>query len=165
MDVPAYDDYTDYTFFLTGHLSHWNRAYFTVDGQAYCNAEQYMMLAKAQLFGDEQIAEKIAGTTDPAEHKRLGRAVRGFDPEVWERHKVSIVYEGNKAKYEQNEGLRRRLFDTAGTLLVEVNPHDIVWGIGLSEKDKDRFHRSKWRGENLLGRILTLIRDQMQAEQ
>ena len=34
-----------------------------------------------------------------------------------------------------------------------------IWGIGVSMTDPDRFERSKWRGENLLGYALMMVRE------
>ena len=36
-----------------GFLSQWFKSGFVVDGESYRCAEQYMMAAKARLFGDE----------------------------------------------------------------------------------------------------------------
>jgi hypothetical protein len=43
--------------------------------------------------------------------------------------------------------------------LVEASPIDAIWGIALAEDDKDALDIKKWRGENLLGYILTSLRD------
>ncbi len=42
-----------------------------------------MMVQKARCFGDEEIAKLMLETTDPKEHKALGRKVKGFDDKVW----------------------------------------------------------------------------------
>lgn len=44
-----------------------------------------MMVEKARLFGDEEIAKKMLATTDPKKHKALGRKVKGFDGGVWNK--------------------------------------------------------------------------------
>ena len=37
----------------------------------------------------------------------------------------------NYAKYSQNPELRRYLFDTGNSTLVEASPDDTYWGIGI----------------------------------
>jgi predicted NAD-dependent protein-ADP-ribosyltransferase YbiA (DUF1768 family) len=47
------------------------------------NSEQYMMWAKAVLFGDASIAQRILSEgADPRLAKSLGREVKGFDSQV-----------------------------------------------------------------------------------
>lgn len=119
--------------------------------------EQYMMFMKAKLFEDHETADEIMSITNPRTIKRLGRSVRNFNPKVWDDNKYSIVFEGCLAKFSQNEGLKKRLLATEGTI-VEASPYDVIWGIGLREDDPHALDPSKWRGENLLGEILTDVR-------
>ena len=37
---------------------------------------------------------------------------------------------------------------------------DQIWGIGLSMKDENRFDLDKWKGQNLLGYALMMVREQ-----
>src|SRR5262245_26085466 len=59
-------------------LSQWYPAPFSAGGVSYATAEHYMMAAKARLFGDEEMVEKVLAAPDPATAKKLGRRVRGF---------------------------------------------------------------------------------------
>ena len=69
-----------------------------------------------------------------------------------------IVYEGLVAKFSQNEDLKKRLLDTGNDILAECAVKDRVWGIGLSKNDPDRHDISKWKGQNLLGYALMMVR-------
>lgn len=53
------------------------------------------------------------------------------------------------------------LFKTYPKTLVQVSPIDIIWGIGLTEEDRRAWNRETWRGQNLLGEILTKARDKL----
>ena len=71
-----------FTFFWKHRLSQWHRAPFVVGGAAFTHAEQYMMYAKALLFGDREAAGKILAAETPREQQAIGREVRGFDEPV-----------------------------------------------------------------------------------
>lgn len=62
-------------------------------------AEHFMMYHKALLFGDAEMAGKVLEAYSPREAKRVGRAVRGFDPDVWDREKMRIVRRGTWCKF------------------------------------------------------------------
>ena len=44
---------------------------------------------------------------------------------------------------------------------MEASPTDKIWGIGLSKDDPRAADRSKWRGTNWLGEILTEVREEI----
>ena len=46
-------------------------------------------------------------------------------------------------------------------VLAECAVKDRIWGIGLSMQDPDRLERTKWRGENLLGYALMMVRERL----
>jgi ribA/ribD-fused uncharacterized protein len=144
-------------------FSQWHPARFTVDGNGFVCAEQFMMHGKATLFGDADIATKILAASEPRAHKALGRKVRGFDDATWKREREAIVYAGSKAKFTQNPALLELLLATAPTRLVEASPMDRIWGIGMAASNPDATTPAKWRGQNLLGAILTRLRDDLIA--
>lgn len=150
-----------HTFFWSGPFSQWHKCSFVVDGIQYNCAEQFMMHKKALLFGDTETAERIVKTTNPLVQKQLGRRVRGFDADLWNHHARAIVYEGNYAKFSQNDHLRHLLLDTSPTFLVEASPYDRIWGIGLDEETARRTPKDQWPGKNWLGQVLTYVRDDL----
>lgn len=145
-------------------FSQWWRDPFTVAGDVYASAEHYMMAEKARLFGDSAIRAQILACTDPRKAKALGRKVKGFDAQVWDRHRFDIVVAGNLAKFRAYPAQRAFLLGTADQILVEASPQDRVWGIGLAEDDVDAADPSKWRGLNLLGFALHQVRYQLSQE-
>ena len=122
-----------------------------------------MMHKKALCFHDAAVAKQIIATTDVARIKQLGREVSGYDDHIWNGVRQIIVYEGLLAKFSQNEGLKAQLLATGNTLMAECAVRDRIWGIGLSMTDPRRFDRSQWRGQNLMGYSLMLVRDKLAA--
>lgn len=146
-----------------GYLSNWYTCKFIDNRNAhfkeYKSVEQYMMCGKAILFDCYDIAEKIMKTTDSDKIKALGREVRGFNDIIWDAHKEEIVYNGLYLKFTQNENLRKMLKSTGNKILAECAVKDKIWGIGLSMHDKRRFDTNQWRGQNLLGKLLMQVRN------
>jgi ribA/ribD-fused uncharacterized protein len=154
-----------YTFFFTeaAPFSQWYRCVFTEGGHTFNCAEQYMMHGKALLFDDADSAAKILAADHPREHKALGRKVKNFDDAKWKRGREAIVLAGNRAKFTQNKELLELLLATQGTALVEASPYDKIWGIGLAATDPRAQDPKQWKGQNLLGKILTTLRDELVA--
>ena len=147
-----------------GYLSNWFLSEFTVGGITFSSMEQYMMYEKAVLFKDQTTAEKILQTDDVAQIKALGRTVQNFDDKVWTKEREGIVYNGASEKFRQNPELSEKLEKTGEEIIAECAVKDRIWGIGLSMKDEDRFIIDKWRGRNLLGRILMRVREDIRNQ-
>lgn len=146
------------TLFYNGPFCQWHPSVMVIDNARYGCAEQFMMAEKARLFNDKASLKKIMASSDPSEQKALGKRIKGFDIEIWQRNAKLIVYRGSHAKFTQNDHLKYELRKTEGTMLVEASPTDTVWGIGLSEHDDNAYNPRKWRGTNWLGEVLTLVR-------
>ena len=125
--------------------------------------EQFMMYRKAVAFGDRDRAAQILDTEDVGRIKELGRLVSGYDDNYWNGIRQIVVYEGLYAKFSQNEELKRLLRATGKAVLAECAVKDRIWGIGLSMSDPDRLDRRKWKGQNLLGYALMMVREKLRA--
>lgn len=150
-----------YVLFWRGIYSNWYFSPFVVDGTRYTCVEQYMMEQKAQLFGDNEMAGAIMEMYHPAEMKKAGRKVKNFDYKLWNKHKFNIVFAGCHAKFSQNPTILERMLATGDKEFVEASPYDKVWGIGLSENDPRAEDKREWRGQNLLGEVLTKVRNEL----
>ncbi|PKW10385.1 hypothetical protein SAMN05428944_2428 [Streptomyces sp. 1222.5] len=142
-------------------LSQWWPSPFVVDGVHYATAEHWMMAAKARLFGDAEAERRVLAATHPAEAKKAGRLVRGFDDAAWERERFRIVVEGSVHKFAADDALRMYLLGTGARVLVEASPVDRIWGIGLAADDQAAFDPERWRGPNLLGFALMEARERL----
>ncbi|WP_189233097.1 NADAR family protein [Streptomyces flaveolus] len=144
-------------------LSQWWPSPFTVDGVEYATAEHWMMAGKARLFEDAEAERRVRAAGHPAEAKKAGRLVRGFDEAVWERERFRIVVEGSVHKFASDPVLRAFLLNTGERVLVEASPVDRVWGIGLTADDEAATDPERWRGANLLGFALMVARGRLRA--
>lgn len=98
------------------------------------------------------------------EIKNLGRKVRNYNDDVWIKHRVSYVAKGNFEKFSQNEDIKQELLNTGNTIMAESNYFDKIWAIGIKESDPNAVSPSKWKGLNLLGKILTNLREKFKLE-
>lgn len=144
-----------------GFLSNWYLSNFSVGGTDFTSMEQFMMYQKAVCFHDNVIAEQILATQDVAHIKELGRLVSGYNESIWNGIRQIIVYEGLLAKFSQNDSLRKKLKDTQDAILAECAVKDCIWGIGRSMNDPQRMNLEQWKGQNLLGYTLMMVRDKV----
>lgn len=147
--------------FTQSCFSQWWQSEFWSVAHTYCCMEQYMMASKARLFGDEEILEEILNSRDPKQIKALGRKVKGFQQNLWDQVKYSIVLNGNWCKFSQNQELQEFLLSTGDSILVEASPYDRIWGIGLSAHTQEAGNPLQWKGQNLLGFALMEVRDEL----
>lgn len=149
----------------------------------FSSCEQYMMAAKASVFGDlgrgsvlEQILGTAAlfgetdskapgfqkGTHDVKAIKALGRKVPGLkggkwdadDKAFWDTVSIPIVTIGNIAKYTQSDEMYDVMVGMGEREYVEGSPHDDLWGVYLRWDDPKIESPANWRGKNKLGIVL-----------
>ena len=145
-----------------GCFSNWYLASFEYAGIKYTSSEQFMMNQKVLMFGQHELSKQIKGTDNPQEQKKLGKThFPEFSAEIWDRNCYTVVKRGIRAKFQQNDEIKRILLDTRNAVLVEASPLDRIWGVGVgAEKAVDV---RTWRGKNLLGRALMEIRMDLKA--
>jgi len=90
--------------------------------------------------------------------KKLGRAVRGFNEEIWARERLDIMTRILVSKFSGD--LKQTLLDTGDSTIVECSPTNRIWGIGM-KPCPEATDRTKWRGLNVLGQALMLAREQL----
>ena len=152
--------------FYTEWLSNFFRANFEYKGIMFFCSEQAFMWEKAMFFGDTETAKKILAAYKPDEAMRLGHEVKPFSREKWEPVRYQVMHDVNFAKYSQNPDLAARLcsYKYYGRTFVEASPIDNVWGSGIAKDEPDADDETKWTGRNLLGKVLTQVRDELLPE-
>lgn len=114
------------------------------DGITYLNNEAAFQAQKT--LNKEQRLD--FATLNPSQAKKKGRSV-SLRPD-WEEIKINVMYEICKAKFTQNENLKRSLLNTGNAELIEGNNWgDKIWG------------QVNGIGENNLGKILMKIREEL----
>ncbi|MER7761995.1 NADAR family protein [Streptomyces sp. NPDC097619] len=144
-------------------LSQWWPAPFTVGEIRYATAEHWMMAEKARLFGDAEAEAKVLAARSPAQAKKEGRLVRGFEESRWTAERYGIVVEGSVHKFASSPDLTAYLLGTGARVLVEASPVDRIWGVGLAPDDERALDPARWRGLNLLGFALMDARERLRA--
>lgn len=152
----------NFVFFFTKYSvfsNFYQPASFVLNGVKFNCSEQCFMAAKAYTFNDLLIYQQIMEANDPKEQKRLGRLIKGFDVELWNRISYNAMFRACMAKFSQNSQFKQMLLETGDKCLVEASPYDGVWGIKLGIDNPDIFDRSKWQGLNRLGNVLNEVRN------
>lgn len=114
------------------------------DGITYLNNEAAFQAQKT-LNREQRLDFAML---NPSQAKKKGRSV-SLRPD-WEEIKINVMYEICKAKFTQNENLKRSLLNTGNAELIEGNNWgDKIWG------------QVNGIGENNLGKILMKIREEL----
>ncbi|CDW71755.1 UNKNOWN [Stylonychia lemnae] len=101
-------------------------------------------------FPDYSYSEEIRKATTPNKAKKLGNSKRHFIYEDWDERRIKVMYEGLKAKFNQNLDLQKSLLALRGRTLVEHTARDSFWGDG-----------GDMAGVNMLGQLLMQVRDEL----
>ncbi|UUV46792.1 NADAR family protein [Bacillus phage vB_BanS-Thrax4] len=153
----------EFIFFWMGDDVYSNFYYspFVHQGIKFKWSEQAVMYRKAMLFGATKIAQNILESDTPARCKFWGRSREiPFVESVWKANRERIYREVLLDKFSLPE-LKKTILATGNKRLVEASPSDTIWGIGLHENHRDATNPQKWRGMNLLGKVLEQVRTEL----
>lgn len=164
------DNADNYVFFY-GHtegrpfacFSNFYPSKFTADGKNFNCSEQYFMKKKQEMFDptNVQLANAIMAETSPAKIKAFGRQVKNYDETKWNQERYRVMKEALMYKFGQNQNMKQILMSTGNKILCECTNLDKIWASGLHITDPDRFDETKWKGQNLLGKALMEVRNEL----
>lgn len=150
-----------YVAFWGSVFSNFFPCHFTLNRKEWTSSEKYFMYMKAVTFGDEKVAKEIYKLDDPRQIKEFGRKVKNYDDNVWDEVREQIMYNAVKAKFEQDGLCNYCILEYPHETFIEGNPYDKIWGVGIKFNDNRIFDKTNWNGKNLLGKILTKVRDEI----
>eukprot|EP01084_Bolivina_argentea_P140749 247386_1 len=156
--------FLDDTFLSPRYLSS-----FVANDVKYFSLEQFMMAQKAKIMGDDESFKKIlnvSGDNDGSVTcKILGRGIKPWDENKWNINKEDVCFHGNYNKFAQNNELKIKLlsYDTK-KVFVDGWKGNKIWGVGIDIDDKTIEDKKNWKGQNLLGIVITKVRDQILKE-
>ena len=134
---------------------------FKEGATSYSCSEQMYQQQLCLHFADAQAARAVLLQTDPVEMKKIGDRLLKSNPDkkaIWFNNSArDVMKNAVRLKFLQNPQLCDVLKSSSGQL-VEANPYDTVWGVGLSFKDGQIWDETTWKGTNWLGEILGEVR-------
>ena len=160
-------------FYQNTPLSNWWTSIPSIpyDGHLFTSSEAVFMYLKAKGMGDDEYAQKIVDADNDSlltekerfsAVKKLGRKCK-FDEALYVEKREEWMYEALLAKFNVDEEFRSVLMaeEYQGLTFVEASPWDAVWGIKsrATQTILDE-GESAWKGLNLLGKLLTKLRDE-----
>ena len=107
------------------------------------------------------LAKKIKEAKHAGIAKRLSKSIASDEKRWdWERQNSTVMLEILHAKLEQCPEFSRCLYENRHAIIAEATPSKI-WGTGLSPHATENTAPSFWKGQNLLGSMLTELAQQV----
>jgi ribA/ribD-fused uncharacterized protein len=137
-----------------------------IDNEEFICVEQYLMATKAKMTGNMEQRENIMNEKNSIDIKRRGDRIQWpAGRENWENIACDLLWNANRAKYEQNTSLRTHLFNTYSCRLVETDTGVSVWNAGISCTEVERLQNEEhWKGLNWFGDLLTILRQDLMKD-
>lgn len=131
-----------------GYLSNFWRQEQRVDGTIYQTNEHFYQATKSENYG---IRHWITNAPNPYLAMKAGRSLReGRElTSDWDSRKVKVMLIGLRSKF-RDPVLREKLLETGDAILHEDSPTDMFWGK---------------KGEDMLGKLLMQVRDEIRQEE
>ena len=159
-DIKIYDKHVA---FWGSPFSNFYECSFEEKGIIWKSSEQCFMAKKAAYFDDFEIYDMILESKTPKDAKKLGRQVRDFDADKWMEVCFNEMYDAVYAKFSQNSNLKELIlsdeFENKG--FVEGSPFDAIWGVKMDWRNPDIDDEDNWQGQNLLGKVLNKVREEL----
>jgi len=138
-------------------FSNWAPAEFVYEGFSYKVLEQGYMRIKA-IENNDMVAERMLRyVTDPRLVKKIGSAIKITDKERWDNMKGDVMLKLVRAKFTQNEGMKKELIET-GSKRIGESGKDQFYAVGLPFTHPRSLDTRAWTGKSMLGNSLQTVR-------
>lgn len=134
-----------------------------VDGVEFPSLEHSYQHEKALYFLDRQNALKIRGAKEPGDAKLFGKNVANFKEKEWNRQQKPTMLRLLRIKFKPGSELAAQLLATGDQVLAEAGSSK-TFSIGLPLSSHDIYKKKSWKGDNLLGKCLQTIRNELKQK-
>ena len=126
-------------------------------GLLHRSAEHAYQYTKAQQAGKDKIAERILHARSAYQAKQEAKSLP-YNPN-WGDRKEKVMAEVVAAKFKTCREFQEKLL-SSDKILAECVPGEMFWATGLSTDVSLNVKKSSWPGRNIMGRILSDLRDE-----
>ena len=129
---------------------------FQLKGKEWVSCEQYF---QAQKYPDESYQEVIRAEKDGMKQWVLGQSRKHRIVKNWEKVKVDIMYEANKAKFLQHPDLAAELIATSGSIRPGGDPFWSIWNGVILTRIREELRPDKQKVASQLDRSVQMMDD------
>ena len=144
-------------------FSNFYQADFVLQGKNFNSSQQFFLYNKVLAAGKDEVASKILKSSDTVEQYYLAKNIIPDASKWTDKQAKEIMEIGIRAKFDQNDQLKLKLLNTGEKMLIECNPYEKYWSCGLRINDPQVGDQSKWNGINVLGNILSTVRQSLKG--
>ena len=134
----------------TNPLAAYSKHPFELDGCEWPSVEHYY---QAMKFADADYRERIRSAAHPADAGKLGKSKKHDRRKDWDKVKETYMTRGTYIKCRTHPEVAEALLATDDQPILETSAYDYYWGCGRD-----------LRGENVYGKVLMKVREQLRKE-
>jgi ribA/ribD-fused uncharacterized protein len=131
-------------------LAAYSKHAFELDSAEWPSVEHYY---QAMKYGDEEYREQIRTAAHPADATKLGKSKKHGRRKDWDKVKETFMTRGTYIKCRTHPEVAEALLATGNMQIIETSQYDYYWGCGRD-----------LRGENMYGKVLMNVREQLRKE-
>lgn len=136
----------------------------TYNGTRYKSAKHALFGELAKNFKDMAMFGRIQSTEDPEALAYNYSDSKGVTKEAWDSKRAELVQKIVREKFKQNPELGEQLVNTGDVVIAADVIDDTLFGIGRSMEDPKAMKPRKWTGQNLLGKSIEKMRNEIRKE-